>query len=108
MTILEDDVPTTYVKVPDPENEEEFVYIPEDDVPLFGFEIPETGDSGRTVLWAALSAVSLTGIVVLPDGVMKDAADRGKFHQVLMILNVDEENLAGATALRRSKGLTEC
>ena len=65
VTILEDDVPTTYVKVPDPENEEEFVYIPEDDVPLFGFEIPETGDSGRTVLWAALSAVSLTGIVVL-------------------------------------------
>lgn len=45
-----------------------------------------------------LLGFSLTGIVVLPDGVMKDTADRGKFHQVLMILNVDEENLAGATA----------
>lgn len=41
---------------------------------------------------------------------MKDAADRGKFHQVLMILNVDEENLAGATAFaeeQRSDGVLE-
>ena len=57
-----------------------------------------------------LLGFSLTGIVVLPDGVMKDAADRGKFHQVLMILNMDEENLAGATAFaeeQRSDGVLE-
>ena len=65
VTILEDDVPTTYVKVPDPENEEEFIYIPEDEIPLQGFEIPETGDNGQTILWAVLSAASLTGIVAL-------------------------------------------
>lgn len=64
VTIIEDEVPTTYVKVQAPETEE-FMYIPEEDVPLYGFEIPETGDNGQTVLWAALSAASLTGIAVL-------------------------------------------
>ena len=53
------------MKVPDPENEEEFIYIPEDEIPLQGFEIPETGDNGQTILWAVLSAASLTGIVAL-------------------------------------------
>ena len=64
VTIYEDDVPTTYVKVQDPESEE-FVYIPEDDIPLYGFETPETGDTARTVLWAALSGASLLGAAVL-------------------------------------------
>ena len=64
VTIVEDDVPTTYVKVQDPETEE-FIYIPEDEIPLYGFEIPETGDSGRTTLWAFLSTASLIGVVGL-------------------------------------------
>ena len=64
MTIYEDDVPTTYVKVQDPESEE-FMYIPEDDIPLYGFETPETGDTARTALWAALSGASLLGAAVL-------------------------------------------
>jgi len=63
VTIIEDDVPTTYVRVQDPENEEEFIYIPEDEVPLQGFETPQTGDSGRTALWAFLSTASLIGAV---------------------------------------------
>ena len=64
VTIFEDDVPTTYVKVQDPETEE-FIYIPEDDIPLYGFEVPETGDSGKTTLWAFLSTASLIGVVGL-------------------------------------------
>ena len=64
VTIYEDDVPTTYVKVQDPESEE-FMYIPEDDIPLYGFETPETGDTARTALWAALSGASLLGAAVL-------------------------------------------
>ena len=64
VTIFEDDVPTTYVKVQDPETEE-FIYIPEDEIPLYGFEVPETGDSGKTTLWAFLSTASLIGVVGL-------------------------------------------
>lgn len=54
---------------------------------------------------------SLTGIVVLTDAVIKEAADLEDFHQVLMILNVKEENLSGATAFaeeqRREGALRE-
>ena len=64
VTITEDDVPTTYVKVWDPETEE-FMYIPEDEVPLFGFETPETGDNSQTVLLGGVCALALAGIVVL-------------------------------------------
>ena len=64
VTITEDDVPTTYVKVWDPETEE-FMYIPEDEVPLFGFETPETGDNSQTVLLGGVCALALAGIVAL-------------------------------------------
>ena len=64
VTITEDDVPTTYVKVWDPETEE-FMYIPEDEVPLIGFETPETRDNSQTVLLGGVCALALAGIVVL-------------------------------------------
>lgn len=45
-----------------------------------------------------LLGFSLAGIVVLPDETVREAADKGDFHQVLMIINVKGENLKGATA----------
>ena len=54
-------MPKTYVKVWDPE-EEEFVYIPEDEVPLSDM-VPETGDDFG--LWAVLCLTSGTGLAVL-------------------------------------------
>lgn len=45
-----------------------------------------------------LLGFSLAGVAVLPDETVKEAADKGDFHQVLMIINVDGENLKGATA----------
>ncbi|MDE7010555.1 MAG: LPXTG cell wall anchor domain-containing protein [Oscillospiraceae bacterium] len=64
VTIVEDDVPKTYVKVWDPETEQ-FMYIPEDEVPLFGFETPETGDNSQRMILAGLCALSLSGIAGL-------------------------------------------
>ncbi len=55
VTIMEEGVPTTYVKVWDPE-QEAFLYIPEGEVPLFG--LPGMGQSERKflcwVLWFAM------------------------------------------------------
>lgn len=59
ITIEEDGVPKTYIKVWDPENEE-YVYILDEDVPLAD-QTPKTGDDSRTALWAALAGVSLAG-----------------------------------------------
>lgn len=64
ITITEEDVPKTYVKVWDPETEE-FIYIPEDEVPLFGFDMPETGDNSQRMILAGLCALSLSGIAGL-------------------------------------------
>ena len=50
-------------KVWDPENEE-FIYIPDDEVPLWD-ATPQTNDSSHTALWAVLCAVSLAGMIVL-------------------------------------------
>ena len=50
------------MKVWDPVNEE-WVYIPEDEVPMWGFDVPSTGDGSRTALWAALTAGALGGAV---------------------------------------------
>lgn len=55
-----------------------------------------------------LLGFSLTGIAVLPDRTVKEAADKGQFHQVLMIINADKGNLSGATAFaeeQRGKGV---
>lgn len=71
ITIEEDGVPLTFIKVWDPEIEE-FVYIPEDDVPLSNAEpeisSPQTGTTGLDVTEAAaLLAVAFGagGIVLL-------------------------------------------
>ncbi len=65
ITIWEDGVPTTYIKVWDPE-EEEWEYIPEDEVPLDRRwpDNPKTGDSRRLELWLALSAAALAGMAL--------------------------------------------
>ena len=63
ITIWEDGVPKTYMKVWDPESES-WIYIPEEQVPLWN-KVPQTGDEGRTVLWAALAAASLCGSAAL-------------------------------------------
>ncbi len=57
ITIDEDGVPKTYRKVWDPETEE-WVYIEDEDVPL-------TGDTSRTALWAVLALASLAGVALL-------------------------------------------
>ena len=58
-------MPTTYIKVWDPE-EEEWEYIPEDEVPLDRRwpDNPKTGDSRRLELWLALSAAALAGMAL--------------------------------------------
>lgn len=75
VTIWDDGVPTTYIKVWDPD-EEEFVYLPEDEVPLANMEFPDeeisltddmpaTGDNSLTALWAVLAIIALAGIISL-------------------------------------------
>lgn len=59
VTIVEDGVPTTYVKTWDPETEEYF-YVPEDEVPLA--PLPRTGDPSHTGMLVVLMVVSLIGI----------------------------------------------
>ncbi len=63
ITIWEDGVPKSYVKVWDPENEE-YIYILDEDVPLWN-QTPQTGDESRTVLFAVLTLGALCGIAVL-------------------------------------------
>lgn len=63
VTVIEEDVPRTYVKIWDPENEE-YVYIPEDEVPLADMT-PETGDNRLTALWQTLCLSSMAGLGAL-------------------------------------------
>ena len=58
VTIMEDGVPVTYVKVWDPETGE-YRYIPENELPLWGIFLPKTGDTGRSSLWGLLTISSL-------------------------------------------------
>lgn len=60
---IEEGVPKTYVKVWNPETEE-WEYIDEEDVPLWG-AVPETGEGSSPVFWAALAVVSLGGLSAL-------------------------------------------
>ncbi len=53
ITIWEGGVPKTYVKVWDSQNNE-WVYLPESQVPLIGRMMPKTGDHSKTGLWALL------------------------------------------------------
>ncbi len=58
VTITEDGVPTTYVRVWDPEAGE-YIYLPEGEVPLWGIFLPKTGDMSKSPLWALLAMGSL-------------------------------------------------
>lgn len=71
ITILEDGVPTTYVKMWDPETGE-FIYIPEDKVPLTSAEpeepigdAPATGDNAPVTAMLLLLAASAAGLRVV-------------------------------------------
>jgi len=60
-----DGVPLTYLKVWDPVAEE-WVYLPEDEVPLAMIDdTPQTGDGARPLLWGLSTVCSLCGIGVL-------------------------------------------
>ena len=63
VTIMEDDVPRTYIKVWNPETEE-FVYLPEDEVPLSSM-LPKTGDPFKRDLWRMMFILSLISTAVL-------------------------------------------
>ncbi len=64
ITIIDDEgVPKTYIKVADPDgDEDEFVYILDDGVPLGA---PETADTSSILLWGGLCLTSMQGIVAL-------------------------------------------
>lgn len=66
ITILENGVPRTYLKMWDPEKEE-FMYIPEDEIPL-AFMLPPTGDRSRRIIWAMVCGLSLSGMAALSWG----------------------------------------
>ena len=63
VTVVDEDVPLTYVKTWDPE-EEEYVYVPEEEVPLADVT-PETGDTTASALWTALCLTSAAGLCAL-------------------------------------------
>ncbi len=64
VTIVDEGVPLTYVKVYEPETEE-YVYLPEDEIPLSYMDIPRTGDESGTGWLALLSVLSLLGLAFL-------------------------------------------
>ena len=57
-------MPRTYIKVWDPENEE-WVYIPEEDVPRIDMNVPRTGDNTHIALWGTLAVLSGAGLTAL-------------------------------------------
>lgn len=63
ITIEEEGVPKTYVKVWNPETEE-WEYIDEEEVPLWS-AVPETGEGSDPIFWAALAAISLGSLSAL-------------------------------------------
>ncbi len=75
ITIVEEDVPQTYIKTWDPENEE-YVYLPEEPTPLASFTpaptplarldmTPKTDDPGHPWLWIGLCFAAIVGIGLL-------------------------------------------
>lgn len=61
VTITDDDVPRTYVRVWDPKKEE-WVYLPEDEVPLAGRTSPTTADGMAPVFWMFMTGLSVAGV----------------------------------------------
>ena len=57
-------MPTTYYKVWDPEADE-YIWVPENELPLWYLDIPDTGDHSRPLLWVLLSAGSAAGLGAL-------------------------------------------
>ena len=68
LTIWEDDVPKTYIKVWNEETEE-FEYILDEEIPLANrepeLETPATGDARLTGLWLLVNVLSLTGLAAV-------------------------------------------
>lgn len=72
VTIFDGDVPRTYIKMWDPELEE-WVYVPEDEIPLANMTSPQTGDMDYTGAgWTVLLAAA--GVVFLVKRTKKDEA----------------------------------
>lgn len=63
ITIWEDGVPRTYVKVWNPDLMQ-WVYIPDEDAPLAGYS-PRTGDDSPFALWLVLAGGSLWGLTLI-------------------------------------------
>lgn len=61
VTITDDDVPRTYVRVWDPQKEE-WVYLPEDEVPLAGRTSAKTADGMAPVFWMFMTGLSVAGV----------------------------------------------
>lgn len=64
ITIWENGVPKTYVKVWNPETGM-WEYILEEEVPLSSQDLPKTGDKSRNILWMTLFIGSVVGILWL-------------------------------------------
>ena len=68
ITIWEDDVPKTYIKVWNEETEE-FEYILDEEIPLANrepeLETPATGDARLTGLWLLVNVLSLSGLAAV-------------------------------------------
>ena len=64
ITIWENGVPKTYVKVWNPETGT-WQYILEEEVPLGWQDLPKTGDKSRNILWMTLFIGSIVGILWL-------------------------------------------
>ncbi len=64
ITIVDGDVPLTFIKVWDPEMEE-FVYILDEDVPLAGVDSPQTGDTLPSLTEVSLWGMAAAGSAVL-------------------------------------------
>lgn len=75
ITVWEDGVPKTYIKIWDPEIQE-FVYLLEEDVPLGWMDLPKTGDRSRNPLWAVLLLSGAAGALGIMAVRRKDGKHR--------------------------------
>lgn len=67
VTVCDEDIPTTYIRVPAPD-EDAYIYIPTEEIPLTEAQpdpVPATGDASRTALRAALTALAGAAFLLL-------------------------------------------